>query len=176
MSKIRLTRTIRLSLSSVILAVISSENFLYPTYSLACDCREKNFFLCIRKHQRIFLHNKCYLEIQIFHSSVFKKNTTNFYTGIVCKPVDGTSHSSAYFGANSITSVSATSRWKIAWEEQFERFYTDKQTLKEFVTFASQKSQMCVWLNFWNQFRIRNASEMANDHFLEFSFIKIFSF
>lgn len=136
MSKIRLTRTISLSLSSVRLAVICSEDILYPTYCLAGDCvavKRKNLFLCIRKHQRrIFLYSKCYLQIQIFHFSVFKKITTNFYTGNVCKPVDGMSHSNVCFGANSITSISAPSRWKIAREEQFKMFYTDKQILKEF--------------------------------------------
>lgn len=48
MPKIRLKRTISLSLSSVRLAVICSEDILYPTYCLAGDYvavkRKKNFF------------------------------------------------------------------------------------------------------------------------------------
>lgn len=43
-----------------------------------------------------------------------------------------------------ITSISATSRWKIAWGEQFKMFYTDKEIPREFVTFAPQRSQMCL--------------------------------
>lgn len=58
--------------------------------------------------------------MDIFHFSVFKKTPANFYTGNMCKPVDGTSHSKACFGANSITSISATSRWKITWENSLK--------------------------------------------------------
>lgn len=62
----------------------------------------------------------------------------------MCKPVDGISHSNSCFDAKSITSISATSRWKIPWGEQFKLFYTDKQILREFVTFAPQTPQMCL--------------------------------
>lgn len=76
--------------------------------------------------------------------SIKKKKATNFYTGNMCKPVDGISHSNSCFDAKSITSISATSRWKIPWGEQFKLFYTDKQILREFVTFAPQTPQVCL--------------------------------
>lgn len=102
-------------MSSVRFSVICSEAILYPT--LLSGCYRKMLFFAFGSIREYFSYIVNVTYRRIFSNPHCLKKSHSFYTGNICKPLNGSSHGNVCHGVNSIILFSAplmveNSLWK----------------------------------------------------------------